>query len=111
MSKEGGNGVAGASAMQYSEFLQNVHSAWLTGINPYDGYYGIDGDLPSADDAKEQGLFGRIRSRIFDTTAGSDWDDIFGSGATKPYPNVADAIYARVGVLMDIVNNNWRLLL
>lgn len=104
MSKEGGNGVAGASAMQYSEFLQNVHSAWLTGINPYDGYYGIDGNSPTADEAKEQGLFGRIRSRIFGTTGGSSWNDIFGSGAAKPYPNVADAIYARVGVPMDIVD-------
>jgi len=98
MSKEGGNGVAGASAMQYSEFLQNVHSAWLTGINPYDGYYGTGANPISEADARDQGLIGRLRARMY--TGGTAWNTEF--GGETPYPNVANAVKKRIGEPMPV---------
>lgn len=106
MGKDNGNGLAGASSMQYSEFLQNVHSAWLTGINPYDGYYGSEYTKPTADEAKEQGLFGRLRARVLNDTAGAGWEaefgDLNGSTPQTPYPNVANAVKARIGTPLAI---------
>jgi len=107
MSKDGGNGIAGASSMEYSEFLQNVHSAWLTGINPYDGFYGTNAGLITEEDAREQGIIGRLRARIYDRTDGTSWDTEFGdgpSGTDTPYPNVAKAVKARIGEPMNIVS-------
>ena len=104
MSKENGNGIAGASSMEYSEFLQNVHSAWLTGINPYDGFYGDNGTNADKDPTLmgEQGLLGRLKSRRF--TSGDNWETEFGAHTPVVYPNVAAAVAARVGVPMDIVD-------
>jgi hypothetical protein len=102
MSKDGGNGIAGASSMEYSEFLQNVHSAWLTGINPYDGFYGDNGTNADKDPTLmgEQGLLGRLKSRRF--TSGDNWETEFGAHTPVVYPNVAAAVAARIGEPMAV---------
>lgn len=129
LGKDGGGGIAGGSGVQYSEQLQNVHNAWLTGINPYDGYYGYelkDMDLvenggpgtgtpdwkwePKDDYSAEQesGIFGRIRHRIFGLRNGALYSGEFGDQDSEaiadPYPTVANAVKSRIGIPMDIVD-------